>query len=104
MPYQIDLQGLPRFIAVPKPGQTLDSIDCPYMFVTRATVRDMTVFLLNEPDWVPPKCRETLCQMVNYARLKGDPSENFWEANGFSPEWVEEFERAGREAFLNEQT
>ncbi len=98
----IDLEGLPKFIAVPKPGQTFDDIRCPHVLITRATVRDMTVFLLNVPDWVPPKCRETLSQMVNYARLKGDPTDNFWEANGFSSEEVREFERATRKKLLNE--
>ncbi len=62
----IDLKGLPRFIVVPKPGQTFDDIGCPHVLITRATVRDMTVFLLNVPDWVPPKCRETLSQMAGH--------------------------------------
>ena len=40
--------------------------------------------------------------MANYARLKGDPTDNFFEANGFSPEKVREFERAIRKELLNE--
>ncbi len=35
--------------------------------------------------------RGKLCQMVNYARAKGKPGDNFFEAIGVSPDDVEEW-------------
>ncbi len=97
-----DLKGLPYFIAVPKPDQSPGDDECPHVNITRATVQDMTIFLVNDPDSVPPKCRQTLRRMVNYARLKGMPTDNFWLANGVKLEQFAEFEQGSRESFLNQ--
>ncbi len=81
----------PAYIALPKPGQSIDDGDCPYTKLFNATVQQMTVFLLHEPAYVDEKTRRKLCQMVNYARAKAKPDDNFFEAIGISPDDVEEW-------------
>ena len=81
----------PAHIALPKPGQSIDDDDCPYTTLFNATVQQMTVFLLREPAYVDEKTRRKLCQMVNYARGKAKPDDNFFEAIGISPDDVEEW-------------
>ena len=79
----------PSHIALPKPGQSIDDDDCPYTTLFNATVQQMAIFLLHEPAYVDEKTRKKLAQMVNFARAKGKPDDNFFEAIGISHEDVE---------------
>ena len=81
----------PRFIALPKPGQSIDDDDCLWTSLFNATVREMTIFLLHEPAYVDEKTREKLAQMVNLARAKAKAGDNFFEALGCSPGDVEKW-------------
>ena len=74
--------NLPSCIALPKPGQSIDDDDCQWLSVFLATVQQMTIFLLHEPAHIDKESRERLAQLVNYARLKAKPDDNFFEALG----------------------
>ena len=94
--YLADIQWQ-RFVAVPKPGQSIDDDDCPHASLLNATVRDMTTFLLHEPPYVDKTTREKLAQLVNYARAKAKPDDNFLESIGIPPDALEKL-RASRGA------
>ncbi len=79
--YLDDVQW-PVWVAVPKPGQSIDDDDCPHWSLFNATVQQMTTFLLHEPSYVDKTTREKLAQMVNYARAKAKPDDNFLESIG----------------------
>ena len=80
----------PSHIALPKPGQSIDDDDCKWTSLFNVTVQEMTIFLLCEPPFVDEKTRKKLAQMVNFARTKGKPDDNLFEAIGVSPDDVEE--------------
>ncbi len=79
----------PSYIALPKPGQSIDDDDCPHYPLFNATVQHMTTFLLHEPQFVDETTRKKLARMVNYARDKAKPDDNFLESIGMPPEAVE---------------
>jgi len=97
-----NVKFLPRFIAVPKPGQSADDDDCPHVFVTHATVQDMTVFLLQEPPDIPPEKLTSLTQFLNLARLRGKPTDNFFQALGIPPDLIKDLEEAIRKDMQTE--
>ncbi len=81
----------PSYIALPKPGQSIDDDDCLWTTLFNATVQQMTIFLLHEPAYVDETTRKKLAQMVNFARAKAKPDDNFFEAIGVSPDDVEKW-------------
>ncbi len=81
----------PSHIALPKPGQSIDDGACPYISLFNATVRQMTIFLLHEPAYVDETTRKKLAQMVNFARAKAKPDDNFFEAIGIPPDDVKKW-------------
>ena len=82
---------LPNCLAIPKPGQSVDDDDCPHVWLFKATVRDMTVFVLNAPPHADNAVRILRNRLVNLARLKAKPGDNFFEALGVSHADMEEF-------------
>ena len=90
--YLSDVQW-PSFIAMPKPGQSIDDDDCLWTSLFNATVQQMTIFLLHEPQFVDETTRKKLTRMVNYARDKAKPDDNFLESIGFSPDNIEKARR-----------
>ncbi len=83
----------PQYVAVPKPGQTIDDSDCSYVFICDATVQQMTIFLLHEPDYVDKASRVMLTQLVNVARARAGPDHNFLETLGFEPAAIDELRK-----------
>ena len=79
----------PKFIALPKLGQSIDDDDCLHTSLFNATVQQMTIFLLHEPAHVGESTRKKLAQMVNYARAKAKPDDNFLESIGIPPDNIE---------------
>ena len=79
----------PSYIALPKPGQSIDDDDCLWTSLFNATVQQMTIFLLREPPFVDETTRKKLAQMVNFARAKAKPDDNFLEAIGVPHDDVE---------------
>ncbi len=73
---------LPNSIPCPKPGQSVDDDDCLHIWLLKATVRDMTVFALNAAPHADNAVRNLRNKLVNYARLKAKPGDNFFKALG----------------------
>ncbi len=89
--YLDDVQW-PAWIAVPKPGQSIDADDCLHVSLFKATVQHMTVFLLHEPPHLDKTTQEELAKLVNYARARAKPGDNFFEALGVDPAAVEKLQ------------
>jgi hypothetical protein len=41
----------PRFVPVPKPGQSIEDDECGWVSFDKATISDIETFLAAEPDW-----------------------------------------------------
>ena len=80
----------PAWIAVPKPGQSIDDEDCLHVSLLNATVQQMTTFLLHEPPHLDKTTWEKLTLMVNHVRAEASPEDNFLETLGMDPAVVEE--------------
>ncbi len=98
--YLEDIQW-PAWIAVPKPGQSIDADDCLHVSTFKATVQQMTTFLLHEPPHVDKTTLEKLSQLVNYARAKAKPGDNFLEALGMDPAAIEQMQKSFSEHLLS---
>jgi hypothetical protein len=81
---------LPNCLAIPKPGQSVDDDDCLHVWLFKATVRDMTVFVLNAPPHEDKAVRDFRNRLVNLTRLKAKPGDNFFEVLGVPHASMEE--------------
>ena len=70
-----EIEKLPQFLPVPKPGQSIDD-ECEHVALEMATIGDIETFLAEEPDciegpdWCTPNTIMTLKWLVEWAKAE----------------------------------